>query len=56
MTIDTEKRVFIASENFGDIAQQYICQVQEIKFIKDRYVFYHLRYDKSEAGKKRDSF
>ena len=52
MTIDAHKRAFIASENVGDISQQYVCEILEIKVTTDRYVYYHLKYDKSEAEKR----
>ena len=56
MTSEKQKRVFVVSGNSRDITQQYVYQIEEIKVTKDRYVFYHLRYDKSEANKKRKSF
>ena len=56
LKIDSQKRVFIASDNVGEIYDLYVCEILEIKITTDKYVYYLLKYDKSEAGKKRDPF
>ena len=59
LKIDSQKRVFIASDNVvdvGEIYDLYVCEILQIKITEDKYVYYLLKYDASEAGRKRLPF
>ena len=57
--IHPSKRVFISSDNavdHGEIYDLYVCEILQVKITKDKYVYYLLKYDASEAGRKRPPF